>query len=125
MVRPLRRFHFIIWHLIALGLPLVFILAIALRPDIAERVPHTGTTFFMEIRNATDSTSTLLITVARPMEVPSCLIFVTVKGKEILLGKLDHQGQYSYEIPEADQRIPIRLYDPIKKKAISSFNLSY
>lgn len=125
MIRPLRNFHFITWRLIALVLPVVFILAITLRPYIAKKVRNTGTSFLMEIRNASDSTSMLVITVVRPLEVPSCLVFATLKGGEILLGKLDHQGQYSYDIPGTDQPVTVRLYDPLKKKAIDSYNLNY
>ena len=125
MIRPLRKFHFITWHLLALLLPVAFILAIALRPGIAERVLHAGEPFLMDIRNTTDSTSLLVITVARPLEVPSCLVFITIKGKEFLLGKLDHQGQYSYEIPAPDQQVALRLYDPIGKKTIKSISLQY
>ena len=106
-------------------LPVAFILAIALRPGIAEQVRHTGETFVMEIKNRTDSTSILVITIAKPLEAPSCLVFTTVKGKEFLLGKLDHQGQYSFKIPATDNQFAIRLYDPIGKKTIKSFTLSY
>lgn len=113
------------WHLLALLLPVAFILAIALRPGNTEKVQHPGEPFLMEIRNTTDSTSLLVITVTRPLEVPSCLVFVTIKGKEFLSGKLDHQGEHSYEIPAPDKQVAIRLYDPIGKKTIETFNPNY
>lgn len=79
----------------------------------------------MEIREPTDTTAQLLITLAKPLEVPSCLVFAMINGRETLLGQLDRQGQHEFKIPATGNRITIRLYDAIGKKTIQSFNLSY
>jgi len=40
MIKPLRTYHFFIWRILALVLPILFVLAILLRPESKD--PHSS-----------------------------------------------------------------------------------
>lgn len=125
MIKPLRKLHFITWHLFALVLPFLFVLAIALRPQTVNTMSVAGDGLRAEVTSLTDSTSLLIIDVLKPVDVPSCVVYQVVDGKEVLLGKLNHQGQFSFSITRKGEKVAVRLYDIIARKTIKELSIPY
>ncbi len=117
--------HFITWHLLALVLPFVFVLSIALRPETVDKISVSDEDLRAEIRLVTDSTSLLLIDVLKPLDVASCVVYQVFDGKEVLLGKLSHQGQFSFSITRKGEKVALRLYDIIGRKTIKELSIPY
>ena len=124
MIKPLRKYHFIIWRVLAFVLPVLFIAAIVVRPPLPGNVTNIKDTFVAELRTLTDSTSAIQIRVTKPLALPSCLVFHTIGSREILLGKLGHQGAHTFVIPTPEQHVTLKLYDAIHEKTITSFTLT-
>jgi hypothetical protein len=124
MIKALRKYHFLLWHVWAFLLPLLFITAIVVRPPSPENATAAKDTFVAELKSLTDSTALVQITVIKPLTVPSCIVFNSVGNKDILLGKLDRQGPYEFVIPRSGQNVILRLYDAIHKQTIVSFTLT-
>jgi hypothetical protein len=124
MIRPLRKYHFFIWHLQALVLPVVFVTAFIVRPSLPDVEASAKDTFYAERKTLSDSTSMIVISVNKPLTVPSCLIFHVTRTKETLLGKLDHQGMYEFIIQSPESTVTLKLIDPIHQQMITSIKLN-
>jgi hypothetical protein len=124
MIKPLRNYHFLLWHILAVLLPLVFVAALMVRPSLPERLSIPKETFEAKRMTLSDSTSMILITVNRPLTVPSCLLFNVSGKKEILLGKLDHQGPYRFIVATPDKIITLKFFDAIHQRTITSLTLN-
>jgi len=123
MIRPLRKYHFVIWCFWAVCLPIALGLAIIVQPQLPTNLRNVKNTFQAELKSMTDSTSLIRINVLKPISSPSCLVFSTVGNRDILLGKLDHQGPYTFIISNPKQDVILKLYDGIHKKTITSITL--
>ena len=123
MIKPLRHHHFVIWRILAVALPLTFILALIQRPTSPHIVPESEDGFALKIQNQTDSTATLTILVGKPLNSPSCLVYLSSSSGEILLGKLDSQGPYTFAVPASKEQRTVRLYDAIHQRTITSLHL--
>ncbi|MBA4054891.1 MAG: hypothetical protein C0490_09280 [Marivirga sp.] len=123
MIRPLRKYHFVIWRFLALVLPLVFIAAIIARPSLPYAVPISRDAFHAELKPLNDSTLMVLIIVNRALTVPSCLVFNVTQTDELLLGKLDHQGTYEFFIKTPEKDVTLKLVDAIHHQVITSIIL--
>jgi hypothetical protein len=125
MIKPLRHYHFVTWHILAVALPLTFILALIQRPTQPHIVPETEGRFTLKIQDQTDSTATLTILVGKPLTIPSSLVYLSSSSGEILLGKLESQGSYTFIIPASGEKRSIRLYDAIHKQTITTLDLKH
>lgn len=123
MIRPLRKYHFLIWRLLAFALPFAFVAAFIVRPPLPGFESISKDTFYTERQVLSDSTSMIVITVNKPLTVPSCLIFHVTQSKEILLGKLDHQGTYEFIIQSQEQDVTLKLVDAIHQQVITSIKV--
>lgn len=124
MIRPLRKYHFFIWRLLAIALPVAFVAAFIVRPPLPDVEPIATDTFYTERKILSDSASMIVITVNKPLTVPSCIIYHVTPKKEILLGKLDHQGTYKFVIDSPERDVTLKLFDPIHQKVITYINLN-
>lgn len=124
MIKPLRKYHFFIWRLLALALPVAFVAAFIVRPHLHEVESIAKDSFYIDRKTLSDSTSMIVITVNKPLTVPSCLVFHVTKTKEILLGKLSHQGKYEFIIESTEKDMTLKLVDAIHQKVITSVNLN-
>jgi hypothetical protein len=125
MIKPLRKYHFYIWRMLAIALPVIFALAIFFRPDSPDHYRQMKDDFSFGLKKLADSTLQINIEVKNALKVPSCLVYVSATPKDILLGKLDHQGVYHFEIENQPmQDITLRLYDAIHKKEIGNIQLT-
>ena len=122
MIKPLRKYHFVTWHFLAVALPLTFILALIQKPTQPRHIPEEDDGFVLKIQNQTDSTATLTIHVGKPLTTPSCLVYVSSTAGELLLGKLDSQSSYTFTIPASNESRTVRLYDPIHKRTITTLH---
>ena len=126
MIRPLRSYHFFIWRVLALVLPVVFCLAIVLRP---ESRPGYATLkqgdFSFTITKLSNDTGRLTVELKNPLKVPSCVVYLASPSQNQLLGKIDQLGSYHFDIPLKKEPVSIQLYDPIHKKEITRQKVSY
>lgn len=112
-----------IWCFWAVCLPVALTLAIIVQPQLPINLKNVKETFQAELESMTDSTSIIRINVLKPINSPSCLVFNTIGNREMLLGKLDHQGRYTFIISNPKQDVILKLYDGIHKKTITSITL--
>ena len=124
MIRPLRKYHFFIWRLAAFLLPLLFFLAIWLRPNSFENYQGFENDFSFNLKKLTDSTAQVIIDVKNSLKVPSCLVYVSFSTKDVLLGTLNRRGLYNFEVKTKEQEIRLRLYDAIHKREIALIQLT-
>jgi hypothetical protein len=126
MIKPLRKYHYMVWRLWAILLPIGFAVAIIVRPaSPSARTEKDGDqAFTANIASATDSTFVVTISVGRPIEVPSCVVISSSPDKEMLLGTLSRQGRYTFVVPAFDGVSSLNLVDPIHQKRIATIPLS-
>lgn len=124
MIRPLRKYHFLIWRILAVVLPVVFILAILFRPDSISKYDQVKNDFSFNVKKLTNSTAQLTVVLKNSLQVPSCLVYISSNSKDVLLGKVDHQGSHSFEIPVDQENVTVKLYDAIHKKEIMRTELT-
>lgn len=124
MIRPLRKYHFYIWRILAVVLPVIFMLAILFRPDSISKYDHVKDDFSFNVKKLTNSTAQLTVVLKNSLQVPSCLVYISSNSKDILLGKVDHQGSHSFEIPVDQPNVTVKLYDAIHKKEITRTELT-
>jgi hypothetical protein len=126
MIRPLRKYHFLIWRILAVLLPVVFCLAIVLRSESPkEHEQINKDDFGFKITKLTSDSGQLTIEVRNSLTVPSCLVYLSSPPQNILLGKIDQTGSYHFDTPIFEKAVTIRLYDPIHKKEIIQSELFY
>lgn len=120
----IRKYHFIIWRILAIALPVTFAAAILMRPRFVVNQHRIENDFSFSVKKIADSTVQVIINVKNPLKVPSCLVYASFASKDILLGTLDHQGLYKFEIKKQDdQDIHVKLYDVIHKREIKRVQL--
>jgi hypothetical protein len=125
MIKPLRRYHFTLWRILAVVMPFLFILAIWLRPDSRSDYHSVEKDYSFGLQHLSDSTSQINIDVKNPLRVPSCIVYASIGQQRVLLGKLGSQGTYRFEIENKNQRdVELRLYDPLSKKEITTVSLT-
>lgn len=125
MIRPLRKYHFFIWRIIAVMLPVIFFLAIVFRPDSISKYAQVKDDFSFSVKKLTNSMARLTVELKNPLQVPSCLVYISLNSKDVLLGKVDQKGSYDFEIPATQESITVRLYDGIHKQEITRTELTF
>ena len=126
MTRPLRSYHFFIWRGLALVLPVVFCLAIVLRPESRPGYDKMkGEDFSFTITKLSNDTGRLTVELKNSLKVPSCVVYLSSSSQDQLLGKIDQLGSYHFDIPLKAQPVSIQLYDPIHKREITRQEVSY
>jgi hypothetical protein len=123
MVKSLRQYHYLIWRLWAILLPIAFLTAIALRPELP--LPNEGdeTAFTAILSPDTDSTLVVTVTLGKPIKVASCVAILSSAQKEIVLGTLDRPGRYRFIVPSFDGEGTLNLVDAIHKQRIGTLPL--
>jgi len=125
MIKPLRRYHFILWRVWAILLPIGFVAAILFRPPTDAYVRNVKAQFSADLDHLNDTTSMLQISIAGQLSFPSCVVFHHFHGKKILIGRLNHPGTYAFEIPRQDGKTLVELYDPIHQAPITTLTLEH
>lgn len=115
MIRPLRKYHFIVWRVFALVLPIGFTMALVLRPISKDSLPSEKNFEFNIV--ATDSLSSISIDVFNPIQAASCVVYAHSAGeKKYLLGSLNGAGHYLFQC--SSPIVSVSLYDAIREKEI-------
>jgi hypothetical protein len=126
MIRPLRSYHFFIWCVLAVVLPVLFCLAIFLRPESRPGYDKvSGEDFSFTITKLSNDWGRLTVELKNSLKVPSCVVYLSSPSQNQLLGKIDHLGSYHFDIPLKGQPVSIQLYDPIHKREITRQEVSY
>lgn len=125
MIRPLRKYHFYVWRIWGIVLPLCFILALSFRPTSPSQYNPVTDDFAFAVKKLTNSSSQLTVELRNALRAPSCLVYVSSGSDDILLGTIGHKGSYQFEFQDSGKKISIRLYDAIHKKDIMQTNVSY
>lgn len=136
MIPSLRRRHFISWIIIALILPVLFLLAWneiseagnqignnQLKTRLSKNIdPLVNVSKFREGAN-----NYLVLKLSRPLERPSILAYVgssssALINESMLLGRIEGSGTYKFQASEELIRegSHLLLYDPIHKEIIYS-----
>jgi len=124
MIRPLRKYHFFIWRMVAVVIPVIFILSLLLRPDSISNYDQVKNDFSFDVKKLTNSTAQVTVELKNPLQVPSCLVYISSNSKDVLLGEVTHRGAYRFEIPVDQENITVKLYDAIHKKEIMRTELT-
>ena len=124
MIKPLRKYHYMIWRLWAILLPIGFVIAIVVRPAIRSTENVDEEAFTANIAPATDSTSVITILVGKPIQEPSCVVILSSPQNETVLGTLNRQGRYNFIVPTFDGAGTLNLVDAIRQKKIANIPLS-
>ena len=126
MTRSLRGYHFFIWRVLAVLLPVVFCLAIFLRPESPQGYDKVNEEdFSFTIAKLSNDRGRLTVELKNSLKVPSCVVYLSSRSQNQLLGKIDRQGSYHFDIPLKEQHVSIQLYDPIHKREITRRVVSY
>lgn len=124
MIKPLRKYHFLVWRLWAVLLPIAFVVAIIVRPVQAPTRKVDEEAFTANIVTNNDSTFVVTIQVGKPIKVPSCVAILSLSQKDVVLGTLDRQGRYNFTIPTFDGPAILNLVDAIHQKTIMKIPLT-
>ncbi len=126
MIRPLRTYHFYIWQGLAVLLPVLFCLSIALRPDSPSGYRKVEKDdFSFTLTKLSNDTGRLTVELKNSLKVPSCVVYLSSPPQNLLLGKIDHVGSHHFDIPLTTKTVNIQLYDPIHSIEITLTELSY
>jgi hypothetical protein len=118
MIKPLRKYHFVLWRCFAFLLPLLFVLSIVFRPPSLERL-NDPEDFSWKVKAASDSVWIISVSVKNPLQSPSCLVYADDGKQKVLLGQLDSLGDYTFKAPTQVTRIV--LLDLIHQRKITEF----
>jgi hypothetical protein len=124
MIKPLRKYHFVIWHSLALLLPLFFVMAILFRPSDPSSIEIGSNAFSATIESKTDSTYLVSLDVGKFIKTPSCVVILSDPSRELVLGTLDRQGIYTFVTPKIELPATLKLWDAIHHKTIDSVPLT-
>jgi hypothetical protein len=113
-----------VWRLLAVLLPLVFVAAIIVRPVHAPTTKVDEEAFTANIVADTDSTFVVTIQVGKPIKVPSCVAILSSTQKDVVLGTLDRQGVYNFSIPTFEGPAHLNVVDAIHQKKITKIPLT-
>ena len=123
MIKPLRKYHFVIWHFLALLLPLFFIMALLFRPSDRSSAEIDRNSISATIELNTDSTYVITLDVGKFIKAPSCVVILSNPSRELVLGTLDRQGIYTFTTPKVGLPASLKLWDAIHDKSIDSVPL--
>ncbi|MEM7101865.1 MAG: hypothetical protein AAF502_01965 [Bacteroidota bacterium] len=139
MIRSLQSTHRVIWLILAIALPVGFVLALMSKPvipldepvlrssnDAFSQVLKNASTneFDVNLRGGDDGVPKQLeVIIKKPLTSPSVVVYANFDGnpdieKDVLIGNLGPQGTYRFlfEAPEGKtDGIGIYFYDLIKK----------
>jgi len=117
MIKPLRKYHYWFWRLMAIVLPIVFALALLLRP--LSRVQAIESSDFYFRLTTSNGKCIVSIQLLNPLRAPSCVVYATANtGEKIILGTINSIGNYTFT---SSLRIEsVSLFDAINKKEIAS-----
>jgi len=125
MIRPLRSYHFFIWWVLAIVLPVVFCLAIFLRPESRPGYDKVNKEdFSFTIAKLSNDSGRLTVELKNSLKIASCVVYLCSPSQNQLLGKIDHLGSYHFDIPLKEEHVSIQLYDPIHKREITRREVS-
>lgn len=113
------------WRILAMVLPLCFILAVIFRPASTKKYDPIKSDFSFALKKLTNSSAQLTVELRNSLKVPSCLLYISSGSKDVLLGMIDRKGSYHFELSGDEETITIRLYDAIHRKVIMQTNVSY
>jgi hypothetical protein len=115
MNKQLRKYHFQIWRIFALVIPVAFTLGLLLRPtSIKKRIQSNEFNFNLELKR---EQSVLEIQLINPLQSASCLVYALPRsGEKIFLGAINRQGKYAFSCPY--KITGILLFDLIRNKEI-------
>ena len=124
MIKPLRKYHYMVWRLGAVLLPIAFVVAIIVRPAQTPTIKADEEAFTANIVASNDSTFVVTIQVGKPIKVPSCVAILSSTKKYVVLGTLDRQGVYKFIIPTFEGPADLNLVDAIHQKTIAKIPLT-
>jgi hypothetical protein len=124
MIKPLRKYHFFIWRILAIVLPVIFTLSLLFRPDTISNYDHVKNDFSFDVKKLTTTTAQVTVELKNSLQVPSCLVYISSDSKDVLLGKVTHRGAYRFEIPIDQENVTVKLYNAIHKKEIMQTELT-
>lgn len=122
MIKPLRKYHLVVWQVLAALLPLAFVMAIVVRPVTSLNVSGNTKELSATIDPHTDSTSIIIINVGA-IKGPSCVAILSNQSQETVLGTLNERGPHVFIIPKIEEPSRLKLWDAFRKKAINSIPL--
>jgi hypothetical protein len=106
-------------------LPVLFVLAIWLRPASGENYISVEKDFSFGLEALSDSTAQINIDVKNALKIPSCVVYASIATQDILLGKLGPKGTYHFKIKNKNHDdVQLRLHDPLHKKEILTVSLT-
>jgi hypothetical protein len=118
MTGALRKYHFHIWRVFALVLPIIFTAAIVLRPIKQSPEFHSNQFHFEMLQPGLNGVATLKIELINPLQSPSCLVYALSDSNEkFFLGSISHQGEYTFACPK-EKIVGVQLFDLLKQKEI-------
>ena len=136
MIHTLRRRHFLTWILIALILPVLFLLAWNEIPEASNQI---GTNQLnIALSKKTDplvkvselhegANNYLVIKLSRSLEKPSIVAYIggsstALVSESVLLGRIEGSGTYKFQTSEEStpEGSHLLFYDPIAKERIYS-----
>lgn len=120
MIKPLRSLHFVVWRVLALGVPIALVLALFVRPERQAELKNVDNFRFTSFRQ--DSSFQITIDVLNPLTTPSCLVYAVDEQQRILLGKIGTKGKFILNSPINTKYI--LLFDGIHKKEIMTYSIS-
>jgi hypothetical protein len=124
MIKPLRKYHYVTWAILALLLPLAFVAALGVMPTQQPDTKKEADTFSAHLSFASDSTMNLTINVGAPIKAPSCLAVLSMPQRDLVLGSLNNQGTYSFIVPSAAASGMLNLVDVIHHRTIATIPLA-
>jgi hypothetical protein len=119
MIKPLRSVHFIVWRVLALVIPIAFVLALLFRPKRQAEQKNVDNFRFTSLRQ--DSSFQITIQLLNPLTTPSCLVYAVNEQQKILLGKIETKRTYIFYSPARTKKI--LLFDGIHKEEILTYSI--
>ncbi len=142
MIRPLRKRHRLLWIIIAVIIPIVFVNAYLasekhIRPNnaalddsgngIGEVILSDDGHFSYKIHEVNEKFN-LTVVLNKPYPSPSVALYIGPAGKDynenfIILGQLTTSQRYQYNLGGALENKQLLVYDPLKDETFVSIKL--
>jgi hypothetical protein len=147
MTPSLRKYHRLLWRLLSVAIPVVFIAAVVALPQVVKvqrpvdyqpgALPEVWKTASNEAFTAfwrgdnSDGEQQLEIVVKTPLTTPATLVYLSEKPNSlpeqgILLGKLTATGVHRFRLGNrvsVDKTYTLLFFDPIKNRVIHTLSL--
>ena len=123
MIKPLRKYHLVIWQSLAVLLPLFFIMAIMFRPATPSPLEFRDKDFSAAIVKR-DSTYVITVDVAGVSNASSCVVVLSHTSGDLILGTVDREGTYTFVEPTIQMPVTLKLWDAIHRQTIDSLQLT-